>query len=540
MKQKELVLNAFKLKKTDRIPWVPFVGVHGAKLIGKDAETYLKSADLVVDGVSAAIAEYDPDGIPVMFDLQLEAEALGCDLQWSAENPPSVISHPLMDEKDLSKLPEYGPDKARLPLVIDATKRLRAKYPDIALYGLITGPFTLALHLLGTNIFTDMMIDPDSIHRLLDYCRDIAIKTAQYYIEAGADIIAVVDPMTSQIDPVSFDQFVTPAAKDLFAYIKDQGALSSFFVCGHAQQNIEAMCACGPDNVSIDENIPLDYVRDIALEHGISFGGNLRLTVVLLLGTEEDSQREAMECMQTAGDKGFILAPGCDLPMDTPKENLKAITQLVHDSYQQEVIQALEAKEETSDLLDMQEYGNRDKVIVDIITLDSESCAPCMYMVDAVKQVAPQFEGIVEWREHSVKDIKALTFMSSLYVKNIPTICIDGQIKFVSQIPPRDKLIAAIQERINEKLQYKIKTKKGELIVLGENSDDFDDLKATVERAQYELGTDLEVTYVTDPETIASYGATQTPAIVTVDYRLKAQGYNPAVAVVKEWIKELG
>jgi thiol-disulfide isomerase/thioredoxin len=94
----------------------------------------------------------------------------------------------------------------------------------------------------------------------------------------------------------------------------------------------------------------------------------------------------------------------------------------------------------------MKDYGQADKVIVDIITLDSESCAPCQYMVEAVKKVAPQFEGVVEWREHAIKKMDAVTFMSSLMVKNIPTICIDGKIVFVSKIPPKGELIAAIQK----------------------------------------------------------------------------------------------
>ena len=43
------------------------------------------------------------------------------------------------------------------------------------------------------------------------------------------------------------------------------------------------MCDCRPDNVSIDENIPLGFVKEIALKKGISFGGNMKLTVVLLI-----------------------------------------------------------------------------------------------------------------------------------------------------------------------------------------------------------------------------------------------------------------
>lgn len=309
MHGKELIEQAFRLEKLERIPWVPFVGVHGGYLIGLNASEYLRSAEHLVNGISAAIDRYDPDGIPVMFDLQVEAEILGCGLQWSDDNPPSVVSHPLMEGKTLNELPGFDQNKGRLPVALEATRQLREKYPEIALYGLITGPFTLALHLMGTEIFTSMMLDPDSIQELLEYTRQIAEKTASYYIEAGADVIAVVDPMTSQIDPGSFEQFVSPGATAIFDFIRKQGVWSSFFVCGHAQQNIEAMCRCRPDNVSIDENIPLDYVREVALNHNISFGGNLRLTVVLLLGSEEDAQREALDCIDNSDSKGYILAP---------------------------------------------------------------------------------------------------------------------------------------------------------------------------------------------------------------------------------------
>jgi len=106
--------------------------------------------------------------------------------------------------------------------------------------------------------------------------------------------------------------------------------------------------------------------------------------------------------------------------------------------------------ERPDDILDMSDYGKTDKVIVDIITLDSEACAPCQYMVEAVQNVAPHFEGIVEWREHKIKRHESVQFMTSLMVKNIPTICIDGVITFVSRIPPKEELVAAIQLGVKE------------------------------------------------------------------------------------------
>ena len=539
MTSKELVKRAIKLSETERIPWVPFVGCHAAQLIGVTASEYLRSTDSIVSGVNAAIKRYNPDGIPVIFDLQIEAETLGCELAWTDENPPAVISHPLLDGKNIEDLKIPESDSGRIGSVIAATKRIRNDNPDIALYGLITGPFTLALHLLGTDIFIKMFEDPDTVNRIMSFSAEVAKTMAGYYIDAGCDVIALVDPMTSQIDPQSFETFVSPVAIDIFDSIRKSGALSSFFVCGHAQQNIEVMCNCKPDNISIDENIPLDYVKEVALKNNVSFGGNIKLTVVLLMGTTEDAQRNAMECMDLGGNKGFILAPGCDLPMMTPPENIEVITKLVHDPYQQDVIRAMDKKESELELLNMKDYGQTDKVIVDIITLDSESCAPCQYMVEAVKRIAPHFEGIVEWREHAIKRMEAVTFMASLMVKNIPTICIDGKIAFVSKIPPQSELIAAIQRRINEKLKLKIRSRKGEISILCHKDDDCSLLKEKILQAIRETGKDIKVNIVNDENMLNTFGVHLTPALLLTEYKLKSQGEVPSVDVIKEWIKDI-
>lgn len=527
------------LQETERVPWVPFVGVHGGFLIGRDAESYLRSADLMAEGVSKAIELYDPDGIPVIFDLQLEAEVLGCTLKWSPGTPPAVISHPLAEGKTIGDLPSFDASKGRIPQVVAATRILRDKYPDIALYGLVTGPFTLALHLLGTDIFLSLYENPEGVHELMTFCTGVTSKMAGYLMDAGCDVIAVVDPMTSQIDPDSFSQYVAPYCRQIFSDIRVRGRLSSFFVCGHAQQNVEVMCGCRPDNVSIDENIPLDFVRDVALRHGISFGGNMRLTVVLLMGTPDGAREEALSCLDLGGPRGFILAPGCDLPMETPSENVAAVTGLVQDPYLQQVVRTLEKSDAHADILNLRDYGKSDKVIVDVITLDSESCAPCQYMVEAVKRVTPHFEGVVEWREHAIKKMEAVTFMSSMMVKNIPTICIDGKIAFVSKIPPQNQLIQAIQHRINEKLKLKIRSRRSEILVLGETEAVCAGMVEKVKLASLELGKEILVTTMTDPAELASFGITKGPAVVTVSYRLKSEGSDPSVEVVREWLKEL-
>ncbi len=446
MNGKELVLNAMNCQKTDRTPWVPFVGVHGGQLIGKNATEYLKSSAHIVQGALKAIEFYQADGIPVTFDLQIEAEILGCSLNWEKDNPPAVTSHPLASGRSLDELCIPRISEGRIPIVMEATRQLRRAKPDIALYGLITGPFTLALHLLGTEAFIQMFTDPEGLKQVIEFSNDVAKAMASYYLENGVDVVAVVDPMTSQIDSDTFKEFVTPAAKSLFKHIRENGGKSSFFVCGNAKQNIEVMCACAPDNISIDENIPLAYVRDIALKNRISFGGNLKLTIALLMGSQEEAGRDAIECIETGGNTGFILAPGCDLAYATPVENLKYVSELVHDQYARELLKLKDKSEDSYTKIDLSNRFDKGKVVIDIITLDSSSCAPCQYMVEAVKNAVEAINGNILYFEHRIKEKEGIEMMLSLGVQNLPTICINGDVCFSSQIPPKQQLIETIQK----------------------------------------------------------------------------------------------
>ena len=125
MTSKDRIKAAMTCQPVDRIPWVPFVGVHAAKLLGLTATAYLQSTKSMIEGVNKAIDLYRPDGIPVAFDLQLEAEALGCELQWADENPPAVIQHPLANGTALSDLTIPTPDQGRIASILKVAKQVR-------------------------------------------------------------------------------------------------------------------------------------------------------------------------------------------------------------------------------------------------------------------------------------------------------------------------------------------------------------------------------------------------------------------------------
>ena len=452
MNQKQLVLDAIQCKEVERIPWVPFVGCHAASLIGVDCESYFKSKEHIVNGVGKAIEMYNPDGIPTMFDLQLEAEAMGCQLTYAKDNPPAVSTHILEQGKSLSELKIPTQEDGRIPIVLSATRELVKKYGDkIATYGLVTGPFTLALHLKGTDIFYDMLDEPEEVEELMSFCDKVVKEMARMYIEAGVDIIALVDPMTSQISPDSFEEFVQPYCTNIFDYIHQQGKLGSMFVCGDATRNLDYMCRTHCDNLCIDENVDLAKAVEIGRKHNVSIGGNIKLTVTMLFGTPYDNMIDAENCMQIGGNKGFILSPGCDMPYDTPPENTQAITRTVHGDVK-DILEGANVMEGIT--CELPDYKASDKVIIDCITLDSESCAACQYNMEAVRVAARGLEDKLEIVEHKIKQKQGVAFMLKLGATNVPTICVDGEIKYISILPSTEEMSECFKAAIKSKFLY--------------------------------------------------------------------------------------
>lgn len=447
---KELIFKALRHEKTDTIPWVPFAGVHAGKLKGYTAEEMLREEDKLVEAIHEANKLYIPDGLPVLFDLQVEAEILGCELQWAKNNPPSVKTHPL--EKDNKGIPcncmMPTKESGRLPMILSAMNRIKAEIGnETALYGLICGPFTLASHLRGSDIFMDMMNDPGYVKELVGYCSEVAIQMSKMYIEAGMDVIAVVDPLVSQVSPKHIEKMLSEGFKAVFDYIRAQGAFSSFFVCGNATKQIEVMCQMGPDGISVDENVNLPKAKEVSDRYNITIGGNIPLTTTMLFGTQEDNMKCVIDLLDSIGDHhNLIVSPGCDMPYDTPIENTVACaTAVKHPDKAREMIANYSAVVDDVDV-EIPDYNNLDKVLIELFLLDPEQCAACTYMLAAVEDAYEEFKDIAEYRVYKYFIREDIARTRKMGIGNLPTMCINGVQEYISIIPSKQELLEAIKK----------------------------------------------------------------------------------------------
>ena len=447
MSLKQTLFDVLNHKSVDKLPWVPFAGVHAGKFLGYDAEELLKDKEKLLAALLEVNKLYKPSGQPVVFDLQLEAEILGCELVWAKDGPPSVKTHPLAEIDTVPcqcQLPTA--QDGRLPIVLEVMREMKTRVGETtALYGPICGPFTLASHLRGNDIFMDMFDDEDYVKELLAYCTAVAKRMADLFIEAGMDVIPVVDPLVSQISSDHFEMFLSGPFTDLFAHIKEKGAYSSFFVCGNATRNIEVMCQTRPDSISVDENVDLVAAKHITDTYHITIGGNIPLTSIMLHGTQQDNMKYVVDLIDRIEDKShLIIAPGCDMPYDVPVENGIAVAQAVSETESvREMLQNYVVEEDAIEV-DLPDYTALKKPFVEVFTLDSATCAACTYMMAAANQASEEYGDKIDVTEYKFTLKENIARCKKMGVTNLPSIYINGQLKFSSIIPSKEALNTAI------------------------------------------------------------------------------------------------
>lgn len=445
---KELLFKVLNHEKTERVPWVPFAGVHAGKLKGYNAKEVLTDSEKLYESLMEVNKLYRPDGMPVVFDLQIEAEVFGCELMWADDTPPSVSSHILKDTKEIPckcQIPKET--DGRIPMVLDIMKRLSKEIGDkTALYGLICGPFTLASHLRGNSIFRDMIKDPEYVKNLVSYCAEVNIKMSEYYINSGMDVIAIVDPLVSQVSSKHFTKLLSESFEAVFSFIRSKKVFSSFFVCGNATNQIEVMCETNPDSISVDENVDIKKAKEITDQYNIIIGGNIPLTTIMLHGNQKDNMKYVIDMLKDISHENLIVSPGCDMPYDVPIENTIGTAQAVISTDEVSgIVSNYEFMEDNIDI-ELPDYSNLKRPLVEVFTLDSSTCAACTYMWGAVKEAKETFGDKIDIIEYKYTIKENIARCKKMGVTNLPCMYINGDLKWLSIIPSKDELLSEIKK----------------------------------------------------------------------------------------------
>lgn len=134
------------------------------------------------------------------------------------------------------------------------------------------------------------------------------------------------------------------------------------------------------------------------------------------------------------------------MPYASPVENCEA---LAYAALNTEKARELVKDYSTTNFADipveLPDYKNLKKPLVEAFLLDPTACAACTYMwavaCDAAKHFGDKID-VVEYRYNNPNDIARIQKMG---VKQLPSLYINGELKYSSIIPNQDELFKQIE-----------------------------------------------------------------------------------------------
>lgn len=329
MTPKERIGALLQGKPIDRIPAVPVLLNAASRVTGYTVKEMVTDGEKLAESHIAAYRKYGSDMITILTATASSAEAMGTVLAYPEDNAPYVQTPLLQTSADLGKLkPLDVYTDGRLPIYLEATERCVAEVGDEVFVGtLFAGSFTTAASLLGTAPFVKGLFkDPDFAHQLLRYTTDQTKLWIDAIVKAGGVPVNCEPIATGSIlGRPQFETFVVPYLIELQEHVKAHGLPALSHICGRIDSVLEAFVDTSPTVISVD----LADMGYLSRTYGTRVGlmGNVKPAETIFLGTPEDVDHEVKSIIEQAGNNpaGFVLATGCEVPLDSPAENLLAM-----------------------------------------------------------------------------------------------------------------------------------------------------------------------------------------------------------------------
>jgi uroporphyrinogen decarboxylase len=319
----------------DRVPMIPLIIHHTMKLAGVRYDRYAQDPHLLVDTQVRAWQFYGYDGFHITSDNWILPSALGCPIQFFPDQPPTAARRILAELKDLSLLtrPQTGTE-GRMGFKVEAT-RLAAQAVGQRAY-LKTcfdqGPFSLASAVRGIErLMLDLYEDPQFVFDLLEICTDAVIKFATACGRAGCHALTFGDSTAGLLSPRLYERFAWPFEKRVVEALVDLDLPVFLHICGDTAHIFDRMVATGASGLEVDYQHSIGWY--MARSGGrVCLQGNIAPSAILFQGSP-DQVREACRTALAEGKAygRFILSSGCEVPRDTPPENVQAMVHAVRD-----------------------------------------------------------------------------------------------------------------------------------------------------------------------------------------------------------------
>jgi [methyl-Co(III) methanol-specific corrinoid protein]:coenzyme M methyltransferase len=334
MTSKERVIALMARKETDRPAC--FSGMGNVTTAGLDKLQY-KFAQVHLDAkMMAETAVTTPqlfgfDSCVLPFDLCVEAEALGCEINTYPNSEdllyPTIREKVIHNEEEMEKdIPTDIAERGRMPLMREAIGLAKQAVGDTVPVGsYVLGPFTLAGQIMELNDLLKLSFKKaDNVDALLDKLSSVIVNVAKEYEKAGVDYLTVreMGATSDVLSPRAFRKLILPHLKKIFSQLSVPSVLH---ICGKTNDIAVDMQESGANAISVDQKNDVAATRKNLGSDALIFG-NFDPYNVLVSGTEDLVRETITKCLD---DGVSAVWPGCDIWPTVPPANFHAMMDVV-------------------------------------------------------------------------------------------------------------------------------------------------------------------------------------------------------------------
>lgn len=279
--------------------------------------------------IKALADRFHPDAMFPLMDLAVEANALGRYTVFPKEDSATVVKDTFdMNELKGQKNINMAYD-TRVIGYVEVEKLMNIGLDqDIMRGAYVTGPYSLAALMMGADeAAMATVLKPKELELLCQFTTDKIQHYVRQLIAAGAEIICILEPSAVMLGPDQFERFSSQFVKHLNDSCKYTGVATVYHTCGNTMHLIDKMVEADVDAISLDSpDIGVDLPETARrVPDDVMVMGNINPTGTMLKGAPHEVQQEVYALLETMKHyPNYILSTGCDLPQETPLENIRA------------------------------------------------------------------------------------------------------------------------------------------------------------------------------------------------------------------------
>lgn len=319
----------FSGEEVDRLPIMPMAGTISAKMAGMTQRERRSSAKNDARAQIHLYEELGLDGVGTEWGGYPVGRLFGSKINDPEDRVPAVVDHVIKHPSQIDELHFEPDDLNKDPGFIHTIDTLKycidALHDEVGTAVIVQGPFTAAAGCWEiSQLLRATIRDPESVHKLMKVCTQVIEAGLEKIVATGGGV-TIVDPVASGsvISRDAYLEFVQPYMTEIVQFMKGLGAGTGYHICGNTNAITRDMVDTGATTLSVDALVDLEKAKEEVGDR-VTLVGNVDPIDAMMLGGPEEIEREIRKDLRKAWDspRGFILATGCDTPLNAPVENL--------------------------------------------------------------------------------------------------------------------------------------------------------------------------------------------------------------------------